>query len=64
VDNEQQLREIRQYWEMGGLHSNEIVEALPASLTGVLVQQLSDQPALWGRQVTDERYAIIARLRG
>jgi hypothetical protein len=27
-----------------------------------LVQELSNRPALWGRQVTDERFAVIADL--
>jgi len=53
---------IEGYWDTGGLHSQEIVQALPSSLTGVLVQELSNQPTLWGRKVTDERYAVIADL--
>lgn len=54
---------IEGYWETGGgLHSQQIVEALPSSLTRVLVQELSNQPTLWGRKVTDERYAVIADL--
>ncbi|MCL5998876.1 MAG: methyltransferase domain-containing protein [Chloroflexi bacterium] len=54
---------IEGYWKTGGgLHSYEIVEALPASLTGILVQDLSGQPELWGGWVTDERYAVIADL--
>lgn len=35
--------------------------ALLAPLTGrVRVEPLSDDPALWGKEVTDERYAIVA----
>jgi hypothetical protein len=32
-------------------------------LTGVLVQDLSGQPDLWGGEIADERYAVIADLR-
>ncbi len=54
---------IEGYWYTGGgLHAQEVVEALPTSLTNVLVQNLSDQAALWGGEVTDERYAVIADL--
>jgi 2-polyprenyl-3-methyl-5-hydroxy-6-metoxy-1,4-benzoquinol methylase len=53
---------IEGYWNTGGLHSQEIVEALPSSLTGTLVQELSNRPALWGHTVTDERYAVIVDL--
>jgi 2-polyprenyl-3-methyl-5-hydroxy-6-metoxy-1,4-benzoquinol methylase len=52
---------IEGYWKThAGMHAGEIVAALPASLTNVLVQDLSDQPDLWGGEVTDERYAVIA----
>jgi ubiquinone/menaquinone biosynthesis C-methylase UbiE len=54
---------IEGYWSTGaGLHSQEIVDALPVSLTGVLVQPLSHEAALWGGPVEDERYAVIADL--
>ncbi len=54
---------IEGYWGTGdGLHAQEIVEALPASLINVSVQNLSDQPDFWGGEVSDERYAIIADL--
>lgn len=37
--------------------------ALLAPLTGrVRLEPLSDDPALWGREVDDERYAVIARV--
>lgn len=52
-------------WETGaGLRSQKIVDALPASLTGALVQSLSHEPALWGGLVTDDRYAVIADFPG
>jgi 2-polyprenyl-3-methyl-5-hydroxy-6-metoxy-1,4-benzoquinol methylase len=55
---------IEGYWNTGGgLHAHEIVEALPAALINVAVQNLSDQPELWGGAVSDERYAVSADLR-
>ena len=54
---------IEGYWHTGGgLHAQQIVEALPASLQGVVVHNLSDQTALWGKPVSDERYAVVADL--
>ena len=54
---------IEGYWHTGaGLHSNEILEALPASLVSVSVHDLSGQPELWGGAITDERYTVIADL--
>ena len=61
---------IEGYWNPGGslhpgggLHSAEIVGALPPSLTQIVVQDLSTQSAYWGKVVVDERYSIIAYLR-
>lgn len=52
---------IEGYWHTGGgLHAPEVVAALSVGLTNVAVQQLSDQPTLWGGAVTDERYLVIA----
>jgi ubiquinone/menaquinone biosynthesis C-methylase UbiE len=52
---------IEGYWGTGsGLHASEIAEMLPAAFTNVSVQNLSDNPNLWGKDITDERYAIIA----
>lgn len=35
--------------------------ALLAPLAGqARVERLSDDPSLWGREVTDERYAVVA----
>ncbi len=54
---------IEGYWHTGaGLHAGQIVELLPASLTRVFVQTLSNQPDLWGSEVADERYLICAKL--
>jgi 2-polyprenyl-3-methyl-5-hydroxy-6-metoxy-1,4-benzoquinol methylase len=58
------LQLVEGFWGTGsGLHSGAIVEALPASMTGVRVENLSGQPDLWGGEVHDERYAVIAELR-
>lgn len=52
---------IEGFWANGGgLHANEITEMLPSSFINITVQNLSGNPNLWGRNVTDERYAIIA----
>lgn len=55
---------IEGFWHTGaGLHSQQIVDVLPASLTDISVQNLSDQSDLWGGKVNDERYLIQADLR-
>jgi 2-polyprenyl-3-methyl-5-hydroxy-6-metoxy-1,4-benzoquinol methylase len=52
---------IEGYWGSGaGLHANEIIEILPASFTDFVLQDLSGNSNLWGKDVGDERYAIIA----
>ena len=52
---------IEGYWSTGaGMHATELVAALPTAVTAVSVQDLSTQPAHWGKTVTDERYAVIA----
>jgi 2-polyprenyl-3-methyl-5-hydroxy-6-metoxy-1,4-benzoquinol methylase len=54
---------IEGYWHTGaGLHAHEIIDALPASLSDISVQNLSDQADLWQGKVDDERYVITARL--
>ena len=54
---------IEGYWNTGaGLHAREIIEALPAGLINILVQDLNDRPEFWGGAVQDERYAIVADL--
>lgn len=47
----------------GGLHATDVLAMLPESLAGAKARSLSDQPALWGGPVTDERYIIIAGLK-
>jgi hypothetical protein len=52
---------IEGYWnEEAGLHAQQIVAALPSACTDVVVRDLSRQVALWGREVADERYMVIA----
>jgi SAM-dependent methyltransferase len=54
---------IEGYWHTGGgLHVQEVMDALPPFVDNVLVQELSNQSDLWGGEVTDERYAVIAQL--
>lgn len=54
---------IEGFWSTGaGLHAEQIVAALPQSLTNVVVQNLSQQADLWGGVMTDERYIITAQL--
>jgi 2-polyprenyl-3-methyl-5-hydroxy-6-metoxy-1,4-benzoquinol methylase len=54
---------IEGYWHTGaGMHAQQIIDVLPASLTNVSVQMLSHQPDLWGHAVEDERYLIHADL--
>ena len=48
-------------WGTGaGLTAAEILGALPPEFAPQPVVNLSGEPALWGRAVSDERYAIIA----
>lgn len=53
---------IEGFWHTGaGLHAQQIVDALPQSMALVKVDSLSGNPQLWGKTVTDERYAVVAR---
>lgn len=53
---------IEGYWHTNaGMHAEDILQALPECLVLASMQNLSDQPDLWGGAVTDERYAITAR---
>jgi len=52
---------IEGYWATGaGLHAQEIIQLFPSSFGDVSIQNLSENPNLWGGNVMDERYAIIA----
>ncbi len=58
-----QLLLVEGFWHTGaGLHSQQIIEMLPVSLTNTVVRTLSDQVELWGGKVDDERYMIQAHL--
>jgi 2-polyprenyl-3-methyl-5-hydroxy-6-metoxy-1,4-benzoquinol methylase len=52
---------IEGYWHTGGgLHAEDVIKAMPNCLHQAAIHNLSDQPKLWGGQVADERYAIVA----
>jgi 2-polyprenyl-3-methyl-5-hydroxy-6-metoxy-1,4-benzoquinol methylase len=52
---------IEGFWHTGaGLHEHEVMDAVPLSLFNITLQRLSDNPALWGGKVSDERFAVIA----
>ena len=54
---------VEGFWHTGaGLHMEDVVESLPATFTNISTLNLSSQSNLWGGPVTDERYAVIARL--
>lgn len=54
---------IEGYWETGGgLHAQQISEIIPPSFSGFLIQDLGENPNLWGRDVIDERYVVVADL--
>ncbi len=55
---------VEGFWHTGaGLHTDEIVSALPVGMTQIAIQDLAAQPDLWGSKVTDERYMIVAHKR-
>jgi SAM-dependent methyltransferase len=52
---------IEGYWHTGaGLQPQQVIDALPSTFTIVTVKNLSDQSNLWGGEVTDERYIVVA----
>jgi 2-polyprenyl-3-methyl-5-hydroxy-6-metoxy-1,4-benzoquinol methylase len=54
---------IEGFWHTGaGLKAKAILEIMPDTLTEIHSYSLSDQQALWGTAVTDERYVITAVL--
>lgn len=54
---------IEGHWGTGGgLHAKQVTAMLPAAFSAFLIQDLSDHPDLWGKAVSDERYAIVADL--
>ncbi len=50
-------------WQ-GGVRAEDLVAALDPLVERLEVVCLSDDDALWGRAVDDERYAVVARTRG
>jgi 2-polyprenyl-3-methyl-5-hydroxy-6-metoxy-1,4-benzoquinol methylase len=50
---------IEGFWSTGGgLHLEEVLMVLPESCKVISVQNLSENPDLWGGPVSDERYAL------
>ncbi|PBC77411.1 methyltransferase family protein [Streptomyces sp. TLI_235] len=45
----------------GGVRSHVLAEALRPHVTSLSITPLSEEAALWGRPVPDERYAMVAR---
>lgn len=46
----------------GGIRAEDLTAAVRPLVTDLRVEPLSDRAALWGRTVTDERYAVIATI--
>ncbi|WP_441247997.1 class I SAM-dependent methyltransferase [Kitasatospora sp. McL0602] len=44
----------------GGVGAEALAEAVRPLVAELRVESLSDEPALWGRSVDDERYALVA----
>ena len=44
----------------GGLHANEIIQSLPIQFKVIAFKDLGEDSNYWGKDVNDERYAIIA----
>lgn len=53
---------IEGYWHTGGgLHAEETTQLLPSWMAEVKVIDLSHRASLWGGEVGDERYVVVAR---
>jgi len=48
-------------WD-GGVAAAQLVDAVRPLVAGLRVEDLTGDDALWGRSVTDERYALVARV--
>lgn len=48
-------------WD-GGVTAADLVDAVRPLVSGLRVEQLGDDEALWGGPVHDERYALVARV--
>ncbi|MFL1380904.1 MULTISPECIES: class I SAM-dependent methyltransferase [unclassified Nocardiopsis] len=46
----------------GGITAEDLADAVRPLVADLRVEHLHDEPALWGRAVTDERYALVARV--
>jgi SAM-dependent methyltransferase len=54
---------IEGFWHTGGgLHAEELLAALPSRWQNISVVDLSARAEFWGKEVSDERYAIMAEL--
>jgi len=54
---------VEGYWETGaGLRTGELSALLPACFRRVEMRDLSEDPRLWGKPVSDERYLLVAEL--
>jgi 2-polyprenyl-3-methyl-5-hydroxy-6-metoxy-1,4-benzoquinol methylase len=52
---------VEGYWETGaGLHTGELSALLPACFRRIEMRDLSEDPRLWGKAVSDERYLLVA----
>ena len=54
---------IEGFWHTNvGLRPQQILDALPESISSSRVQHLSEQAVLWGKPVEDERYLVVAEV--
>lgn len=52
-------------WGTGaGLHAKEVIRILPAAFRNFRLMDLGQNPKYWGKEVGDERYAVIADRSG
>ena len=57
-----QLVLIEGYWHTGGgLRAGKIIQELPPWMDNMKVMDLSQQAGLWGGEVSDERYIVVAQ---
>ena len=57
-----QIMLVEGYWSGGGLHAEAVVTAMPSQFISVTVKDLTHDESYWGKVVSDERYAVTARL--
>lgn len=61
---EGQMILIEGFWSTGaGLPASSLTAMIPTAFTSITVHDLSPSSALWGKTVSDERYAILAKRR-